>query len=68
MDTFFNSRGYPLTRELTVISPGLMFVQKGVLLGLFFGEAYFRRVLEGFCISKWVGLSNKNSLNTTKTT
>ena len=46
------------------ISPGLIFVQKAVLLGLFsreliFGEAYYWKE---FCISKWVGLDNKNSL------
>ena len=45
------------------ISPGLIFVQKAFLLGLFsgkliFGGAYYWRE---FCISKWVRLNNKNS-------
>ena len=36
-------------RKIPIISPGLMFVQKAVLLGFFFGGAYFRRglLLEG---------------------
>ena len=45
------------------ISPGLKFVQKAFLLGLFsgeliFGGAYYWRE---FYVSKWVGLDNKNS-------
>ena len=50
--------------KIPIISPGLIFVQKAVLLGLFlkeliFGGAYYWRE---FCISKWVGLDNKNCL------
>ena len=47
-----------------MMSPGLIFVQKAVLLGLFsggliFGGAYYWKE---FFVSKWVGLDNKNSL------
>ena len=50
--------------KIPIISPGLIFVQKAVLLGLFlekliFGAAYYWKQ---FCVSKWVGLNNKNSL------
>ena len=50
-------------RKISIISPGLIFVQKAVLLGLFlgkliFGGAYFRKE---FCISKWVGIDNKTA-------
>ena len=45
-------------RKIPIISPGLLFVQKAVLLGLF-SEAYYWKE---FCISKWVGLDNRNSL------
>ena len=50
--------------KISIISPELIFVQKAFLLGLFsgeptFGEAYYWRE---FCVSKWVGLDNKNSL------
>ena len=44
--------------------PELVFVQKAFFLGLFSGEL----ILEGayywkeFCVSKWVGLGNKNCL------
>ena len=46
-----------------MISPGLIFVQKAVLLGLFSGElilggAYYWKE---FCVSKWVGLDNKTA-------
>ena len=46
------------------MSPELIFVQKAFLLGLFLGElilggAYYWKE---FCVSKWVGLDNKNSL------
>ena len=56
-------------RKIPIISPGLIFVQKAFLLGLFpgkfiFGGAYYRKE---FCISKWVGLDNKNSLKQLKT-
>ena len=50
--------------KIPIISPGLIFVQKAFLLGLFsgelsFGGAYYWRE---FCVSKWVGLDNKNRL------
>ena len=50
--------------KVPIISPGLIFVQKSVFLGLFsgeliFGEAYYWKE---FCVSKWVGYDNKNSL------
>ena len=46
------------------INPGLIFVQKAFLLGLFLGELIFRGAYywKEFCVSKWVGLDNKNSL------
>ena len=48
-------------RKIPIISPGLMFVQKAVLLGLLsvepiFGGAYYWKE---FCVSKWVGFDNK---------
>ena len=51
-------------RKIPIISPGIIFVQKVFLLGLFSGElinggAYYWKE---FCVSKWVGLDNKNSL------
>ena len=51
------------------MSPGLIVVQKAVLLGLFsgkliFGGAYYWKE---FCVSKLVGLDNKNSLKQLKT-
>ena len=50
--------------KIPIISRGLIFVQNAFLLGLFwdeliFGGAYY---LRGFCVSKWVGLGNKNGL------
>ena len=50
-------------RKIPMISPGLIFVQKAFLVGLFsgdliFGGAYYWKE---FCISKWIGLDNKNS-------
>ena len=47
-----------------MIRPGLIFVQKAFLVDLLsgeliFGGAYYWRE---FCVSKWVGLDNKNSL------
>ena len=50
-------------RKIPIISPGLIFVQKAFLVGLFsgeliFGGAYYWRK---FCVSKWFGLDNKNS-------
>ena len=50
-------------RKIPIISPGLIFVQKAFLLGLYseeliFGGACYRKE---FCVSKWVWLVNKNS-------
>ena len=50
--------------KIPIISPGLIFAQKTFFVGLFLGKliiggAYYWRE---FCISKWVGLDNKNSL------
>ena len=46
------------------MSPGLIFVQKAFLLGLFSGELSFGGAYywKEFCVSKWVALDNKNSL------
>ena len=44
--------------KLPIISHGLIFVQKAFLLGLFSGELNSKE----FCVSKWVGLVNKNSV------
>ena len=55
--------------QIPKISPGLIFVRKVVLLGLYSGEliliweACYRKE---FCISKRVGLDNKNSLKQLK--
>ena len=50
--------------KIPIISPGLIFVQKALLLGLFSGELIFRGAYywKEFCVWKWVGLDNKNSL------
>ena len=53
-----------LYRKIPIIIPGLIFVQKSFLLGLFSGEpilggAYYWKE---FCVSKWIGLDSKNSL------
>ena len=53
-------------RQIGIISPGLIFVQKAFLLGLFsveliFGGAYYWKE---FCVSKLVGLDNKSSSTT----
>ena len=52
-------------RKIPIISPGLLFVQKAFLLGLFSGELIFGGAYywKEFCVSKWVGLDNKNSVN-----
>ena len=42
-----------------MISPGLIFVENAVFVGLIFGGAYYWKE---FYISKWVGLENKHSL------
>ena len=51
-------------RKIPIINPGLIYVQKAFLLGLFSGELIFGGAYywKEFCISKWVGLDNKNSL------
>ena len=54
----------PTYRKIPIISPGLIFVQKAFLLGLYsgeliFGGAYYCRE---FCVSKWVKLDKKNGL------
>ena len=51
-------------RKIPTISPGLIFAQKAFSLGLFSGELIFRGAYywKEFCVSKWVGLDNKNSL------
>ena len=51
-------------RKIPIISPGLIFVHKAVLLGLFWGELTFGGAYywKEFCVSKLVGLDNKNSL------
>ena len=52
-------------RKIPIISPGLIFVQKAFLLGLFSEGAFYWKE---FCVSKWVWLSgNKNSLKQLKT-
>ena len=50
--------------KIPIITPGLIFVQKAFLLGLFSGELIFGGAyyLKEFCVLKWVGLDNKNSL------
>ena len=61
MGTAWIDIGY---RKIPIISPGLIFVQKAFLLGLFLGELIFGGVYnwKEFCVSKWVWLDNKNSL------
>ena len=51
-------------RKIPIISPGLIFVPKTFLVGLFSGELIFGGAYywKEFCVSKWVGLDNKNSL------
>ena len=50
--------------KILIISPGLLFVQKAFLVGLFLGELIFGGAYywKEFCVSKWVGLVNKNRL------
>ena len=50
-------------RKIPIISPGLIFVQKAFLLGLFSGELIFGGACyrKEFCVSKWVWFVNKNS-------
>ena len=50
-------------RKIPIIAPGLLFVQKAVLLGLFSGELVFGACYwRVFCVSEWVGLHQKNSV------
>ena len=51
-------------RKIPIISPGLIFVQKVFLLGLFSGELIFGGAYywKEFCVSKRVGLDNKNGV------
>ena len=69
MDGWMNNKQHQFIsvskyRKIPIISPGLIFVQKAFLLGLFSGELIFGRACyrKEFCVSKWVGLNNKNSL------
>ena len=50
-------------RKIPIISPGLIFVQKTFLLGLFLGELIFGGACyrKKFCISKLVWFVNENS-------
>ena len=54
--------------KIPIISPGLIFVQKAVLLGLFLGELIFGGAYywKEFCVSKWVGLDNKTATTSCK--
>ena len=56
-------------RKVSIVSPGLIFLQKAVLLSLVSGELIIREAYywKEFCFSKWVGLDNKNSLKHLKT-
>ena len=64
MEMFYNVTPIEY-RKIRIISPGLILVQKAFLVSLFSGELIFRGAYywKEFCISKWVGLDNKNSLN-----
>ena len=55
--------GHGSYRKIQIISPGLIFVQRALLLGLFSGELIFGGACyrKEFCVSKWVWLVNKNS-------
>ena len=58
------SQRLDIYRKIPIISPGLIFVQKAFLLGLFsreliFGGAYY---WTKFGVSKWVGFDDKNGL------
>ena len=50
-------------RKIPIISPGLIFVQKAFLLGLFSGELIFGGAYywNEFCVLKWFGLDNKTA-------
>ena len=51
-------------RKIPIISLGLILVQKAVLPGLFSEGRIFREAYHWmeFCVSKWAGLNDKNSL------
>ena len=51
-------------RKIPIISSGLIYVQKAFSVGLFSGELIFGGAYywKEFCVSKWVGLDNKNGL------
>ena len=51
-------------RKIPITSPRLIFVQTAFSLGLFSGELIFEGACywKEFCVSKWVGFCNKNSL------
>ena len=51
-------------RKIPIISPGLIFVPKAVLLGLFSGQLIFGGACywREFCASKWFGPESKKSL------
>ena len=59
-------RSFPFSKylKIPIISPGRIFVQKAVLLGLFLGELIFGGAYywKEFCVSKWVGLDNLGGL------
>ena len=59
---FFQAHLVPY-HKIPIISPGLIFVQKAFLLGLFSGELIFGGACyrKEFCVSKWVWFVNKNS-------
>ena len=50
-------------RKIPIVSPGLYLFER-LFSWTYFREAYFRGglLLKEFCVSKWVGLHNKNSL------
>ena len=50
-------------RKIPITSPGLIFVQKAFLLGLFSGVLIFRGAYywREFCVSKWVDLTMKTA-------
>ena len=50
--------------KIPIISPRLIFVQKAFLVGLFSGELIFGGASYCWresCVSKWVGIDNKNN-------
>ena len=59
---------YSIYCKTPIVSPGLIFVQKALSLGLFSGELIFGGdyYWKEFCVSKRVGLDNKNSIKCLK--